>query len=519
MSQLRKLEGQSYDAIVIGAGINGASCAQQLAAAGYRCLVLDKGDFGSGATEKSARMLHIGLRFFEAENPVKHFLLHPGLFLSALRGGRQSMLGVKEHLANPGKRILPYRMCFPVYKDSGFKTWHIRSGLKMLELLGDKDVSIDPDVVQGNFQEKVPFFSDLRDQDKLLSIACYNEFKFDWPERFCTDMLLDAEKNSSVLVNYCAALIRERLPNGDWLVALRDTLNADASEVEVTAPLVLNMAGTWADEVLPPDEDRKSIVHKTKGSHIVVEMPEMYKGFGIASVNRDGLPFYILPFNKNRFSVGVTELPFDGDASAVTCSDAEVDFLIEESNTLLPGRKLGRGDVISTWSGVRPLTYSEDPLGTRVRKVRDLASMGYPGVISVTGGPIMSHRSTGRLVLDLVRTKSKPSGNVTIPNSEPFEFSDATQSEAFVPVEPEIRVKDIENSVNHEHAKTLVDVLVRRTALAWRQRVSEPDAQRAAKVVAPLLNWSESEQVSQVEQFIHYQNTAFRVPDNPGTAE
>lgn len=506
------LQGQRYDVIVIGGGINGASAAQNLAAEGYRCLVVDKGDFGSGASERSARMLHIGLRFFEAENPVQHFARHPGLFIDALKGGRQAMQGIGEHMANPGNRIMPYRMCFPVYQDSGFRTWHLQSGLRLLSMLGDSSFSLDADIIKRNYSEKIPFFADFRDPDKLLSIACYNEFKYDWPERFCADMLLDADRNGATLLNYCTAHIKTRQSDGDWLVSLRGSTDDQVTSVEVRAPLVLNMAGTWVDNVLPPSADRKPIVQMSKGSHILVEMPDTYKGFGVANVNRLGLPFYVLPLHKNLFSVGVTELPFDGDATNVTCTNEEIDFLIEECNTLLPGRRLSRKDVLSTWSGVRPLTHSEDPLGTRVRRLHDLASKGYPGVLALTGGPIMSHRSTGRLILKAVSKKLKPSGKKGQLNHNPFEFSNSKNSPAFLEDEPEVRVVDLENSVKEEYAKTLTDVLLRRTGLLWRRKLTSSEAQNAAEIVGPLLHWSDEERRTQVEQFMAFQENVFRTP-------
>lgn len=67
----------------------------------------------------------------------------------------------------------------------------------------------------------------------------------------------------------------------------------------------------------------------SKGSLIVVELPETHKDFGIAGLNRYGTPFYVLPLHKHLFSIGVTELPFEGDARAVSCSDKEIDFLID----------------------------------------------------------------------------------------------------------------------------------------------------------------------------------------------
>lgn len=511
-SAVPDLQGRRYDVIVIGGGINGSSAVQNLAAEGYDCLVVDKEDFGSGASGRSSRMLHVGLRFFEARNPVGHFLLHPGFFWNALRGARQAMRGVSEHMATAGNRIFRYKMCFPVYRDGDFKSWHLAAGLRLLSVLGDGRISLDHEIIKRNHSGKIPFFEDFRDPDELQSIACYNEFKFDWPERFCADMLLDAQRNGATVVNYCTANITTRKSGGDWVVSLRDAGNEHLSAVEVTAPIVLNMAGTWTDDVLPSAPDKKPLVYMTKGSHIVVEMPETYNGFGVAHVNRYGEPFYVLPLHKNLFSVGVTETPFDGDAANVSCTDDEVDFLIEECNSLLPGRRLSRKDVVSTWAGIRPLTPSEDGLETRVRMLHDLTSKGYPGIFALSGGPIMSHRSTGRLILEAVSTKLKPSGEKGQINYNPFEFSHSDNSPAFLADEPEVRVADLENSVREEFAKTLTDVLLRRTSLVWRRKLTLPEARKAAEIVGPLLHWSDEERRTQVEQFMAFQTNVFRTP-------
>ena len=512
-SAVPELQGRRFDVIVIGGGINGSSAAQNLAAEGYDCLVVDKEDFGSGASGRSGRMLHIGLRFFEARNPLRHFALHPGLFLNAVRGARQAMAGVSEHMVSAGNRVFRYRMCFPVYRDGNFRTWHLRAGLRLLGLLGDGHVSLDHEIIRQNHSEKVPFFGDFRDPDKLHSIACYNEFKFDWPERFCIDMLLDAQRNGATLVNYCTAGIETRKSNGDWTVSLRDAADGRLPPVKVTAPVVLNMAGTWTDDVLPPSQNKHPIVQMTKGSHIVVEMPETYNGFGIAHVNRYGEPFYVLPLYKNLFSVGVTETPFNGDATNVSCTDDEVDFLIEECNSLLPGRRLSRNDVVSSWAGIRSLTPSEDGLETRVRMLHDLTPKGYPGVFALTGGPIMSHRSTGRLLLEAVAAQLKPSGDKGQISYEPFEFSDSGNSPPFLADEPEVRVADLENSVRREFAKTLTDVLLRRTSLAWRRKLTVSEARKAAQIVGPLLHWSDEDRRRQVDQFMAFQKDVFRIPE------
>ena len=505
------LHRESFDIVVIGAGINGASAVQHLAAAGYRCLIVDKGDFASGASGRSSRMLHIGLRYFETPRPVVHFGLKPGRLVTAVRLARQAMSAVEEHLADAADRVWPYRMCFPIYRGDPVKRWHVATGLRLLSLLGKGRVPLDHEMVDRDHASKIPFFDDLRDTRNIRSVACYREFKFDWPERFCLDMLLDAERNRAILANYCAAELCERDGNRDWVVTLRSTRNPSLEPAVVRAPLVLNMAGTWIDDILPAHPDK--IVQGTKGAHIVLEMPERYRGFGIATLSRQGRPFYVLPLHKNLYSVGVTETLFEGDATDVACSDDEIDYLIDETNYVLPGRALRRSDVLRSWAGVRPLTYSAaEPMGTRTRELHDLAGRGFPGVFALTAGPIMTHRSSGRLVLDTIAKRLPPSAPPGRIDFAPYRFSTGENSPPILADEPEVRVSDIEFGVLKEHAQSLTDVLLRRTGLAWRRTLTRREAESAAGIVAPLLDWSKDEKRLQVEEFLAFQETVFRRP-------
>ncbi len=499
--------------IVIGGGINGTSTAQSLAAAGYTCLLVDKGDFGSGASARSARMLHPGLRYFEARNPVAHFGLHPGRLRDALRGAREAMQSVSEHLKDAGERIWPYRMCFPVYKGDAFKSWHVSAGIKLLEWLGDGSVPFDYERIRSDYEAKIPFIGDLRDVNSLEAIACYNEFKFDWPERFCIDMALDAERNGAVVVNHCQARLGARGADGSWAVSLADPNQPALESAVVTGRLVANMAGAWIDRVAPPSEPQNRCIQGTKGIHIVVEMPETYRGFGIASLNSLGEPHYVLPLHKTLYSIGVTETLFEGDPGEVTASDEEIDFLIAETNHLLPGRRLTRKDVLRSWAGVRPLTYSATaPKGSRARVLHDLEAKGYPGVLALTGGPIMTHRSAGRLVREAVAARLQPSRPQGKLNTAPFAFSESANSPPFLEDEPDVRIADLEVAVTAEHARSLDDVLFRRTGLAWRRALTDEDVDRAAEIVGPHLGWSPGDRAEAVAAFLRLQESTFRRP-------
>ncbi len=245
-------------------------------------------------------------------------------------------------------------------------------------------------------------------------------------------------------------------------------------------------------------------------------MPESYRGFGIASLNSRGQPYYVLPHHKNVFSIGVTETPFKGDAADVCCTDEEVDFLIAETNALLPGRGLNRKDVLSTWAGVRPLTHAgpETTVGRAPRTLHDLGPRGLPGIFALTGGPITTHRSAGRDALDAVSAQLRPSGPAGQIDTTAFTFSSGNNSPPLLPDEPDVRVADIELAVTREHAKTLEDILIRRTGLAWRRRLADAEVQHVANIAAPLLEWSPEAISQHVSTFLAFQDEKFRRPQD-----
>ncbi|KMO28382.1 hypothetical protein VQ03_29965, partial [Methylobacterium tarhaniae] len=69
--------GSRYDVVIIGGGINGTSAARELTAAGYKVLLAEMFDLAHGASSRSSRILHCGLRYFETPRPLRTFLTSP----------------------------------------------------------------------------------------------------------------------------------------------------------------------------------------------------------------------------------------------------------------------------------------------------------------------------------------------------------------------------------------------------------------------------------------------------------
>ena len=497
---LATLDTRSFDVAVIGGGINGASAAQHAAAEGYTVLLVDKGDFGSGTSSRSSRLLHCGLRYFEAPSPLRHFLRHPAQFAVALRMARQAMLARHEVVRTARARTRPLTFFFPLFEKGPYAPWQTDLAFGLLGRFAPNDVPLDYRRLAPDQARKNPLIAALAQQDRLRSVAAFTEYQFDWPERICMDAVLDAERMGAVARNYTAAeLLAER--NGKWEIRLEDVEGREApAQIEATA--VLNMAGIWIDQVAgtaKPGVQRK--VLGTKGAHIVVQLPAECRDFGLTTINSLEEPFYCIPWHGRHY-IGPTETVFEGDRDNVSAQESDIAFLLQETNAILPGLGIGRSDILSTWAGVRPLTYDPAlPKGKRSRELHDLGSEGLNRVFAMTAGPVMSHRSAGREVVKRLRSVVKPTASSRPLSYTPRDFPDNTNTPPLIEAEPRIRLGHLGLCAREQQARSLSDVLYRRTGLGLRHELSDGDIARAAEVMALELGWSEAEREAEIVRF------------------
>lgn len=489
-------DAKNFDVVVIGGGVNGTAALRELARAGYSVLLAEAEDLGSGASGRSSRMLHCGLRYLEAPSPVRHALRHPVRFARALGMARDAMTARAELSQDESIGTRAIELSFPVWRDGPFPRWQLAAGLRLLGLIGPAGPSLDRTIRDVEGTRAHPIGRHLRDQDALRGMVSFREYLFCAPERLCVDNALDAEAHGAVLRLMTRARLRGRDGAGLWRVALE----GPEGSVQVRARVVLNMAGSWADEV---GDFGKRLIRGTKGAHIILRLPEGFADRGIATVHRGGHPFYGLPLGEDRFYFGPTETLFEGDARNVNADSDDLAFLLSEANHLLPGLGLTLNHVEQCWAGVRPLTDAPDrPLGARERRVHDLAPQGFENVLAMTAGPVMSLRSAGRRMLSEVAARiGAPSAGAA---ASLRGLSQASHDPA-------------KHAVTHEHAPDLYAVLTRRTGAIWHGLVSREDATQVAEAVAPLFGWSGSEKSDQVGAFLARQETEFCVPSDHRT--
>jgi len=512
---LRTIDGEEYDLVIIGAGVNGASAAQHLSAAGYSVLLIDKGDFASGSSSRSSRLLHCGLRYLAPGASMWDFARHPGMLATALRMAKQAMESRAQLVTTAPERVRPMKFHFPIYRDGPYANWQVGLAFRILSALGPKSVPLDYRRLSPSEIRSTPLIRWLREPERLVGVAGFCEYQFEWPERICIDTILDAERMGAVVRNYTCAIKLERDEYAGWRVVLTDTLVPEDTAV-VSARMLLNVAGIWIDSVNGvAGADAHRCITGTKGVHVMFRLPRECQDYGIATINRAREPFYCVPWRGLHY-FGPTETLYEGNIDDIRPLEEEVQWIIDEANYLLPELSLKRAEMLFAWAGVRPLTYDPSmPKGKRSRQVHEFTAEGLNNFIAMSAGPVMTHRSAGVELTNEVRTRLPPSQPAKTLSYAARLYPHDLESPPLLDHYPDIKVSDLRIAAQQEHPETLTDLMFRRVGAGWTATMGSEVAERAATAVADIMNWDGArvrEEVLRYRKYLdenHLLNTNF----------
>lgn len=376
----------AYDLIVVGGGINGTGIARDAALRGLKVLLLEKNDFGSGTSAYSSRLIHGGLRYLAN--------LELDLVYESL-SERELLLKQAPHL------VRPLALGIPVYRGGRHSALMVELGMLLYDFLSlRKSLPWHQAHGKNGFLREYPEVN----ADRLCGGPVYYDAQVDFPELICVENAIAAREtgNASVLnhAKVTGVLSKKGVIGG---VYFQDTLTG--KEYVASARVVINAAGPWLDTVigLAVDHSGKSIparIGGTKGSHIVV--PRFEGGPKTAlyvEAQSDGRPFFIIPWREDFYLIGTTDIHFQGDPDRVAAQRDEVDYLLAETNRVLPQAGLTVKDVFYTYSGVRPLPASNGGRAGKISRkhwIEDHAKdRNFPlrNLISVIGGKLTTYRN------------------------------------------------------------------------------------------------------------------------------
>jgi glycerol-3-phosphate dehydrogenase len=376
---LTELCARAYDLIVVGGGINGAGLAREAAGRGLSVLLIEAQDWAFGASSRSTKLLHGGLRYLERYDFA--------LVAESLRERRLLTQVLAPHLTRP----LPF--LFPVSRGDQRPPWMVRLGLWLYDGLALKGGGW----IRGHRwlgRERVLGLAPGLQPQGLRGAAEYWDCQMD-DARLVLENVQDAARLGAKTLNYCRLMSAHRLAEGDVRVRLRD--EEAGEEAEARGRLLVAAAGAWTDEVFRRlgAAGTRPKVKPTKGIHLLTR--RLIDGHALLVPARDGRVFFVIPTwleGRAASLIGTTDTDFSGDPDHVRAEEDEIGYLLDETARVLPGASLSRADVWATYAGLRPLTAPQHDRGGGNSGVsREHRFWEEPGVLAVSGGKYTTYRS------------------------------------------------------------------------------------------------------------------------------
>jgi glycerol-3-phosphate dehydrogenase len=373
------IQGQHFQVVIVGAGINGIGVFRDLCLQGVQCLLIDKGDVGSGASSAPSRMIHGGLRYLENAE----FSL-----VKESAQERNNLLLTAPHLVQPLHTVIPLSSRLGGLFGSALRFFGanpparsrgvlaVSLGLKLYDLMGRKDRSLPRHSVQATSPADRELLS-----DDIRWTAHFYDAWINHPERLMHELIADGHHAHppSLVSNHCALSALQ----GNRLTLLDTVLN---TEVGITADLVVNATGAWLDQLSGLFGVPKGRLVGTKGSHLVLDHPALLaalKGRMVYFEANDGRVCIVYPF-MGRVLAGSTDIPVV-NPDKVQTDASEIEYLLKVLHEVFPRLNFSRDQIVYTFVGVRPLAT--------IQSRNDVS--GKPGKISrdhhvIVDGPVGS---------------------------------------------------------------------------------------------------------------------------------
>lgn len=529
---LEALSKQAFDLLVLGGGIQGACVAWEATLRGLSVALIDKSDFGAATSANSLKIIHGGLRYLQTAD------------FSRMRQSiqeRQVLMRIAPHLVHP----LP--VAVPIYGHGLKGREAMFVALKLNDLiscdrnqgLSDPQKHIPPgQIVSRKYcQQLVP---GIREQG-LTGAALFHDAQVYNSERLTLAFVQSAAQQGAIVANYVKAVGFLQTDNQICGVVAQDTFTGQQFEIQAKA--VINTSGPWLNQVLGTLPYPPSCQPFAKAVNVVLRRPLLETPYAIAlksapqSTDQKARMFFVVPW-RGTSMIGTLYSPCDEAPDDWQVSESELQSLLQQINQAYPPAQLTREEIAFVHAGLLPQTgisNSGEPILAKRYCIRNHASDGYPGLLSVTGVKYTTARDVAQKVIDYLfhawgksvppsLSKTTPLVDGAIEDIESFVQQAITQNPLISSMVPDLvynygsayskifanRVDSITQAITAqvryaikaEMAMTLKDVIFRRTALGSAGVPEIATARLCADVMAQELGWCQARTQTEMQSVV-----------------
>ena len=390
--KLQKVTKEVYDLVVIGGGITGAGIALDASSRGMKVLLLEKGDFASGTSSKSTKLIHGGLRY------LKQF----DFWLVKEVGSERAIVHkLAPHL------VLPEKMLLPLIEGGSYGKWLTSIGLIVYDILAQ--VSGD-DKRQMLEKKEAMKLEPLLPKKILNGAGYYAEYRTD-DARLTLENLKTSLQFGAQLFNYTK--VTDFIYEDEKVAGVIFTDEVFGDEYRVSSKYVINAAGPWVDELRSVNQSKKGKrLHLTKGVHLVFPKEKLPVKQSVYFDIPDGRMMFAIPRGKVTY-IGTTDTNFNLDKDHVTTDIADAIYLVSAVNNMFPDIELELDDIISSWAGLRPLIHEEGKSASELSR-KDEIFTSDTGLVSIAGGKLTGYRKMAERTVNRIAKKMEEDHDVEL---------------------------------------------------------------------------------------------------------
>lgn len=385
---LNRLANETFDLLVVGAGIYGATIALDAAQRGLSVAIIDRGDFGAATSFNSLKTIHGGVRSLLYGNirEMREFV-----------GERRALMRIAPHLVHPLAFLIPT-----------FRSL-VRNRLTLGIFLTAYDLGAwDRNDIQDSSKhlprsrvlrlEEFRQLYPLKDGSHVTGGAMWHDCQMYSSERVTLAFVQSACERDAAAANHVEAIAFLRRGNRVEGVRAKDVLSGD--EFDIRARLTINAAGPWVDGLLDLVQHRRGAPQAgmSKTMNLVIRrVTEAHALGGVA-----GSRFLIIVPWRDRSIAGTSHEAYYGEPDELRVTLANIEKFLAEINIAFPFAKLTPSDVRLVHCGLLPMKSAK---GCEVKllkksRIRDHASEGIPGLMSVLGVRFSTARLTAQRAVD-----------------------------------------------------------------------------------------------------------------------